>query len=397
MPGVVSVPRVVVLSLAAAALVLPVRPAPAADGDGDSSKGRLQNVAPITRRILPLTVDQGTLRLDRDSWSRPAEGKAGEDLKAEFEAALVKQGLPKEWAARQAEEMAGASDVERLFNLLQLASRSHGSSRSHGNNERSQSFSGGGLAGTLALSSESVRIELGEEQGAKRSVEVRDDGAGTLRLSASAGDGSFLLLLHQAKGGRFSVALVEGDAPFSAAAESYPAFYRAHRAVVETRLLPLLAALGVGTPPSAESPDVRQAVLDLLRPVADAEREAVDAAIAGLDNEDHAEREAATKRLVEQGLRHRARIEAALRKPDLSPEAASRLKRVLAETLARRRAAALAETLDLAQDPATLVALLGEAPEADRPAVVAALEKATGKAFGTDAEAWKRWMADQAK
>ncbi len=379
--------------LAAAALVLPARPAAAEDAGGKKdSPGKLNDLAPITRRLLPMTVDGGLLKLDRDAWSRPLEGKSGDDLKSEFKALLVKQGLPEEWAARQADEMAGAADVERLFGGLQKASRSHGSSRSHGGTERSMSFRGGGLAAKLTLSKETVTIELREEEQAKRSLEVFDDGAGALRLVAAAADGSFTLVLQQATDGRFSVALVEGDAPFAGTGASYPAFYRAHRAVVEGRLLPLLTALGVGSPPTADSPAVRQAVLDRLRPPAAAERERVEEAIAQLDDANQAAREAATQQLVACGHRHRALIEATLKQPDITPEAASRLKRVLAKTVARRRAAELAEALDLAADPATLVKLLAEATEADRPAVAAALEKITGRSFGADVAAWTRWL-----
>jgi hypothetical protein len=368
-------------------------PAPAEEDDETGAgKGRLQDVAPVVRRLLPLTVEKGALRLDREAWSRPPEGKAAEDLKAEFEAALVKQGLPKEWAAKQADEMAGAPDAERIFNLLQVASRSHGSSRSHGGTERTMQFSGGGLAATLALSGESVRVDLREEKGAKRSVEVQDDGEGALQLRAGGGDGSFLLTLQQAKNGRFSVALVEGDAPFAAAAESYPAFYRAHREAVEKRLLPLLARLGVGAPPSAESPAVREAVLDRLRPVPEAEQEAVKQALADLDDAAQARREAATKALAALAHRHAAAIEAAAKAPAASPETQARLKRVLAEGLARRRAADLAEALGLMSDPVVLVRLLAEAKEADRPPVVAALEKATGQKLGGDVEAWTKWL-----
>jgi len=371
-------------------------PAPAEEDDGaDARKGRLQDVAPVVRRLLPLTVEKGALRLDREAWSRPPEGKVAEDLKAEIEAALVKQGLPKEFAARRAEEMAGAPDAERIFNLLQVASGSHGSSRSHGGTERSMQFSGGGLAAKLALAGESVQVELREEKGAKRSVEVLDDGEGALQLRASAGDGSFLLALQQAKGGRFSVALVEGTTPFAAAAESYPAFYRAHREAVENRLLPLLARLGVGAPPSAESPAVREAVLDRLRPVPETEREAVQQALADLDDAGQAKREAATKALAALAHRHRAAIEAAAKAPGASPETQARLKRVLAEGLARTRSSDLAEALGLAEDPAILVRLLAEAKEADRPHVVTALEKATGQKLGGDVEAWKKWLADR--
>jgi hypothetical protein len=369
-------------------------PAPAAESGG-AEKGRLQDVAPVVRRLLPLTVEKGALRLDRESWSRPPEGKAAEDLKAEFEAALVKQGMPKDWAAKQADEMAGAPDVERIFNLLQIASRSGGSSRSHGGSERSMQFSGGGLAAKLALSGESVQIELREEKGPKRSVEVFDDGEGSLQVQASGGGGRFLLALQQAKEGRFSVALVEDEKPFAASAESYPAFYRAHREAVEKRLLPLLTRLGVGTPPSAESPAVREAVLDGLRPVPEAEREAVKQALADLDDAAQAKREAATKVLAAAAHRHAAAIEEAAKAPGASPETQARLKRVQAEGLVRRRAADLAEALGLMTDPAVLVRLLGEAKEEDRPQVVAALEKATGQKLGADLEAWKTWLAER--
>ena len=389
----------------AAACLLAAAVAPAARAQDDdkstAGKGRLEALAPVVRRLIPLTVDKGALRMDREAWTRPAEGKAAEDLKAEFEAALQKQGYPKEWAARQAAEMAEAPDAERIFNLLQVASRSHGTGRSMGGNERSTSFSGGGLAGRLSLTGtanapgqgvQGVDVDLREEKDPKRSLQVTDDGEGALRLVASDGAGKFLLVINQARGGRFSVAFVEGDTPYAGSGESYQAFYRANRETVEKRLIPLLARLGVGTPLTAVSPEVRKAVLSRLRPVTEEERQEIDRRITGLDDADHAKREEATRFLAEQGHRHPARLEAAQKDASNSPEAAARLTRILAEIQIRRRADDLAGTLGLDGDPATLADLLDAAPEADRPLVVAALEKATGQKLGADAAAWKTWL-----
>jgi type II secretion system protein G len=392
-PGPANRRRALLAALALAALL--ARPAAAEEKDGSApaaEKGRLAELAPVIRRLIPLTVEKGALRLDREAWNRPPEGKAAEDLKAEFEAALVKQGLPKEWAARQAAEMSEAPDAERIFNLLQLASKSHGSSRSSGNNERSMQFSGGGLAAKLSIRGNAVQIELSEEKGPRRSVDVEDDGEGAFRMVAAGGDGAFLAVVHQARGGRFSVAFVEGEQPFAAAAPTFPAFYREHRGVVEQRILPLLALLGVGAPLTPENPLVREAVLSGLRPVGDGEREEAERRIRALDDADHAKREEATQFLIKNGGRHRAMLEEALKRPAVSPEASARLTRILAENVTRRRAVDLAEALKLAEDPAFLVRLLAEAKEEDRPGVAAALEKATGQKLGTDAEAWTKWL-----
>jgi hypothetical protein len=392
-PGPMSRRRAILATLALAALLArPARPEENGGSAPAAEKGRLAELAPVIRRLIPLTVEKGALCLDREAWSRPPEGKAAEDLKSEFEAALVKQGLPKEWAGRQAAEMAEAPDAERIFNLLQLVSRSHGSNRSSGNNERSMQFSGGGLAAKLAIVGSAVQVELREEKGTRRSVDVFDDGEGVLRMTASGGDGAFLAVIHQARGGRFSVALIEGERPFAAAAPSFPAFYREHRDVVEKRILPLFALLGVGAPISPESPLVREAVLSRLRPVGDGEREEAERRIRALDDADHAKREEATQFLIRKGGRHRALVEEALTRPGVSPEATARLTRVLAEGVPRRRADELAEALKLVEDAGFLVRLLAEAKEEERPHVAAALEKVTGQKFGTDAAAWGKWL-----
>jgi hypothetical protein len=385
------------LATAARALLLAALlagPARAEDDDPASAGlGRLEGVARITRRLLPLTVEKATLRLDRDAWSNPREGKAGEDLKSELEAILVKQGLPKEWAARQAAGLSEGSDAERVFSVLQIASRSSGSSRSSGGSERSMHFSGGGLAGRLSLSGDAVHIELREEAPAGRALEVVDDGAGGLRLSAGAGaKGDFLLVIQQSREGRVSVAHIEGGRPFAAAGGSFPAFYRENRDYVDRRLLPLLARLGVGTPPATDSDEMKAAVLSRLRPVTGEERREVDRLLRQLDDADHAKREEATRRLSGRGDRHRGPIEEALKDASITPEAAERLKRVVAETRSRRRDAELAAALKLDEDPDFLVRLLGPATDAERPFVAAALEKATGQRLGADAASWMKWL-----
>jgi hypothetical protein len=350
----------------------------------DAGKGKLDEVAPLVRRLIPLAVEKGALRLDREAWSQPPPGESGKSMRDEVEACLLKRGMPKEWAAQQAARVMEGSDVEQVFNLLQMASQSHGSGRSSGSNERSQYFSGAGLAALLRLAGESVRIEVREEKSPGRDLETEDDGEGSFRLTASDAAGGFLLVLRQARNGRFTAVYLAGDKPFSAAADSFSAFYRQNREYLEREILPFLHRFGVGTPPASDSPDVRKAVLARLRPPTEPERAEVELLLRQLDDPDHAKREESTRRLTEMWIRHRERIDAAQKKADVSLEAAARLKRILTDNLRLRRADDLAAALGLHDNPGYLARLIQVAPEVDRPAVAAALERLKGKDAGKD-------------
>jgi hypothetical protein len=367
----------------------PRRAAAEEDGGPAGVKGKLDEVAPVLRRLIPLTVDQARLRIDREAWERPAE-----------EAKDGGGGGARLFARRRRAVALGDDEgggVEAIFHRLRSAAGANSSGESSSNDDRTLECSGGGLAVRLRLAGQSVRIELREEKEPGRALDVHDDGDGAFQLIFRGAGDNDLLVLHQSRAGRFSMSHLKADKPFTAGGSTFLEFYRAHRDYVDQQLIPSLSALGAGAFPSAASPAVRRAVLERLRPFTDAERAEVDRLIGQLDDADHAKREEATQRLMEHGVRHGDWIEAARKAPNLSPEAATRLDRVLTNVRPRRRADALAAALGLAEDPACLVRLLGEAPETDRPHVAAALERITGQKLGLDPAAWEAWWKERQK
>jgi hypothetical protein len=342
-------------------------------------RGKLDELSPVIRRLIPLAVDQGRLRLDRESWERPAE-----DV---MEEASRPRQVRKFRRAFGDDEGTG---VDAIFNKLQNAAGANSTSHSGGDNSRSIEFSGNGLWGRLRVSGPSIRIELQEDETGRR-LDIHETD-GSLQMVLMGPDGEPIIVLLQNRAGRFRIAHVAGDTPFSASSPSFLDFYRVHRGYVEQKLIPLLTGLGIGAFPSTDSPAVRLSVREHLRPIQGAEREEIERFILQLNDADHAKREEATKRLIERGARHASRLDAARKAADLPPESATRLDRVITEIQRQRRIDALAESLGLADDTPYLIRLLQEAPEPERPSIEKALERLTGQRLGANPAAWQTWL-----
>jgi hypothetical protein len=361
-------PGLRLVALAVFAAALPAA-APAEDAAPPApAEGFFEKLAPAIRPLVRLGMDGDALCFDRGPAAKATKGDLEQEKNA-FQGAL-----------------------EGPFNRLRNETGSHSRGGMGGTHAWGTSFSGSGLAADLNFQRGKIQVTLREEHAPGRSLEVRDDGARGLHVLVTAEQGGLFLVIQQLPSGRFNVALLRGETTFVASEESFASLWRRHRDDVDRKLLPLLSSLGVTVPPATGDAGVREAVIGRLRPVTVKERQEAERLVRQLEDAGHEKREEATRLLSGGYVRYREAIDEALKRPGLDPEAAGRLQRIVEEQGTRQDAEAVAGALGLESDPGYLVRLLASAPEADRPHVVAALEKATGQKLGADAGAWRKWL-----
>ncbi len=361
-------------------------------------EGKLATVAEPLGKLLQLTLEGKTLRLDRESWSRVNDGKTEEELLKEQVDKLIARGLPKELADREAKRAIGGAPVNRLWSQIQSAAGTMGSGTSSSMGRMKLSFTGRELTGSLSytenMPTSPFQVIVTEETAPNRSLQFRAEG-GVLRITVLGPDNNFVLMLTQSEEGEFRVVHVAGDKMVSLKDENFLTFYGKNRQYTEQQLLPLLKHVGIGLPMTPYDAGIRSAVLDQLRGPASAEDDQrASQLIEQLGSNSYAKREEATKLLSEGFLRYSDAIENAAKKAS-EPETADRLKKILQDNAGTRKITGMVSSLKLTQDPQMLVLLLKDAREADRELLAKALEKTTGQKFGTDAAAWEKWLASQ--
>ncbi len=370
---------------------------PSQDGLGD---GPLREFSGEVGRLVKLKIDQSRLLLDRDHWHREIAGKTEAELKEEIIQQWVQRGLPRQFAERRAEQEAQAPHVQRLFQQLQGKAGMHSAGTRSSNNYTRLDFAGPKLAALFERSGHSVRMEFNEQVGLQRRIEIADNGTGGLRLVIATEDGSLILLASQRVDGGFALAELNSTGAFSAQADSFLDFYRDHRDYVEKRFLPLLGHVGMGLPLTRYADTVRRAVLGQIQARRPENQDEFERLVQQLDSEEFETRESATEALIQGFPRFGALARAWVEDDDavLSPEARSRLGRVVEEFADQEQANLFATAGGLADDVAYLIELLGELDQDDRDVIAIQLAKLTEQDFGPDTSKWKAWLeanADQ--
>ncbi|MBI5722883.1 MAG: hypothetical protein HZA50_02915 [Planctomycetes bacterium] len=357
-------------------------------------KGKFQDVAKEMSNLLMLKLDGKSLKLDRDHWDKATGDKTDEEQRQEIVDEYIKRGMAKEQAEKFAEselKHIGSDSVIQVVEKLQTAAGSTSSGSSVGGGENHFNFQGRGLSGVIATRQESFQALFIEESGPMRIIQFSDDGNGLLRLNIMNPSGGIFLCLSQAADGRCTIMAVCGKDVTQLSGDSFRAIYEKNHEYVETNVFPLLRHIGIGLPILPYSPQVRQAVLDLIRkPIADEEKGKIEALLKNLDSDNAAEREAASKTLGENFLRYSGFIIPALKSE--SAEVRQRVKKIIADHPEQNAIGQFIQSLKLAEDPAYLVELLAGAKEEDKQTLVAALEKLTGEKFGANLSAWQEYI-----
>ncbi|HUU21838.1 MAG TPA: hypothetical protein VM389_04815, partial [Phycisphaerae bacterium] len=270
-----------------------------------------------------------------------------------------------------------------------------GSGSSAGGDRVSAHFSIGGLGADFAVAGRGseVRVSLEERAEPRRRLSLMDEADGTFRLEIIGVTDGSLLLIHQAPGGRFSVAEIRGGALFVAGAESFLAFCRRFPQRTEDRILARVRRVGVLVPPHPYSPQARDAVASTLGGDTKRDRDEARRLIAELDADEYRRREQATRSLLEHFYRYSRALTEARKANNLSPEQRTRLGQIFAEAAAPRRMERLVSQMRLTADAEYLVDLLGGADREQRQAIAQRLAEVTGEKLGPDVKAWRRWLA----
>jgi hypothetical protein len=329
--------------------------------------GVLQKLHAQLEQIFQFTLDGPRLKLDRRRWADAPKEPPKVNVVA-----------------------SGATPIEQIFSQIRATVGFGGSSTmSAGSRYRELRFMGTTLSGRVLTRDENVRLELEEAGSPRRSLELQDDGQGSLRLMLSHADGDVILLL-QTRQGACTVASVVGGKSFAAQAPSFLAAYKQHRQVFDADILPVLDGLSIRlfVPPSSQQ--LKAAVRAMLLRSPQLLKEGAKL-LADLDSEQFVVRDQASRLLNERFEVYQDLIEAKLKEPGLTVETDRRLQKILAAHADSRKISEVIAALELLKDPPFLVGLLEETPADQRGPIIARLEEITGQRLGQDIAAWKRW------
>jgi hypothetical protein len=333
------------------------------------SQGMLNKLQPHLEQIFQFTFDGPRLKLERKSWGETPKVRPGVNQPA---------------------------TIESIFNQLRSSAGVIRSMGIHASDRyREVHFSGTAMGGRLHTRGDYVRMELEEIAAPQRTLEWLDDGLGGMRLMLSNADGE-LLLLQQSKQGAASVAGVFAGKSFAANGESFLAMYKQHRTTMDAQVLPVMEALAIRLIPSPQTPEMKKAVIALLTRTPESLAEGKKL-LADLDHEKFQMRDKASRMLNERFEVYKDLIQEKLKASTLSPEASSRLHKILAAHPESDKVSQTIAALDLQRDPAYLVSLLAEVGAGDRRRLISHLEAVTGQRLGDDPAAWQRWLADRQK
>lgn len=378
----------------------------AADDDANSPPaGKLQAIAKEASDLLRLKVAGKGLCLDREHWAAAAKPEKAKDANDADAPAVPRRGFRKGLRIMAGGGMViggmggeGGDPAQILFTRLQTAAGCNGLSMSSDGTGTQMCSGGSGMLLAMSTSGESFSLSIMEETDAGQIVRLSEPRKGELHITVLQPARLVMLTLKQAPDGRITIAHIRGEKATRLQADSYVDLFRKQDAYVTRDLLPLLRQVGVILGEHRFSPAVLKAVLSLLASPLNAEREKqFDAQIADLEANTFAKREAATKALQEDLVYCYPQVAAAAKTATAGSEKRERLEKVLATDPDLRKVCEIVHEGRMLQDAAYLVALLDRVDAKDRPAVAAGLHKLTGKDFGADPAAWKKWLDEQPK
>jgi hypothetical protein len=339
--------------------------------------GFFKDVKQPIGQMLGFTFDGPRLKLDRKAWG----------------AAPKQKDAPVVWVGPG---FGAAHPIETLFRTVQNAAGAGGSGMSISNNDRRVNFNGGKMNGLVHTRGDQVtQLQFQETGDSGRTLEFGEDGKGGFRLQFSHTDGDIILLSQTPKGAFRAIAMVNGKT-FAGQAESFTAFYKQHRSVMESDILPILAHVGVQPIMSPQEAKVKHAVAALLQR-SPASVEEGKKLVSDLDSEQFAVREAATKALTERFQLFQDLVREKQLDKTASLEMRTRLDKIMAANTDASRVNQTVELLDLTKDPGYLISLIDGPASPETAKVVEQLEKVSGQKLGSDAKAWKQWLEKSSK
>ncbi len=343
-------------------------------------RGLFDSIKPEMGGLITLRFEKSSIRLDRSVW--------GEEKEQE----VINGAAPVNPAAAARIRRIQQSPAEAAFRRLQVVAQANQTSGMTSNNIRSISFTGASLSGKLEVAADVVTIRLAEAAEPRRTLELIENPDGMFRLLLTGEDGD-LVLINQSQTGAASVACVVGDKSAVASGQSFAEVFSKNREVFEKIVFPALEHVGVQLALSANTPQVRAAVVAMLTPLGEEDRQTAQKLLAELSSPDFATREVARERLAAGIDRYRPAIEQHAAKKELSNDVRFTLDQLLSVSNADPTRKLVTE-MKLLDDAKFLVSILDAIEPESRKVVTARIEKLTGKSFGEDVSAWQKWAAE---
>ncbi len=365
----------------------------AADAPRMLSKGTFDSLKTEIGGLISIAIKDQSIQLNRKQWESQKEeevanGQAQGNINVmpgNAAGGNIQLNINRPFARAQ-------SPVDKAFTALQAAAGGMQTSAMSTNQQRMRSFAGPALAGKLITQGDSVIFELNELDGSNRTLQLTDDGAGSFRLILLHPEGDMVIINQSAKGNA-SVAFMIGSEKFIASDKSYLKIYQSNQDLFEKTLYPVLRHVGIGMMISPDSPQVRAAVLSMIVPPTSDDQTEAAALIKRLDDPDFATREKAREDLIARVDRFHPILREKSAEAGLSAETSESLRQIINNYDARStESQQLAQSMKLTDDAGYLIRLLPGLKPAERPAVIAQLQKITSQTIGDDPAAWQAWQ-----
>ncbi len=359
------------------------------------STGQIHTHSGVISKILVLRLDEGALKLDRESWEGAEVNKTQKQRLEELVKKLTDSGMPERIARIHAQRNLVASGVSKPARELRSAM---------GANRTGMASTNRGKVSTMSNDVMSVRIMAGNgfslqadevgPQGTRLSFDELD---GEMRVLIVRQDAGWMLSVVQ-NGRKFAATEVRDGKLYQISEPDFATFYRKHPNYARQMLIPALSHHGVSLKLTPYSKVVKKLVLDeLANPISKEEREQVLTLIDRLGSGKYQQRLDANAELTKKYDRWMKFIRAAAQDPEITGEPADRLRAIVNANEGKHRDMEFIYDMGLLDSPSYMVGLLrevGENPEHAK-LVATRLKELTGKDFGTDLEAWVKWQASQ--
>ncbi len=360
--------------------------------------GCFQKVSDRIGGLLKLNWKDENLRLDNEHWNKDLAGKSRSEVQKMLMAEMqkYKHRTSRQWQADLARRTAGYPPPEIAFMRVRIAA-GHLTRAGSGSGQsgRKNSFATRKLKGKLHYACGPFKVMLEEIHPPHRTIDFRDDGGGVFDLVLFNKSGKLSLMIKQGVKGEFHVKHVAGGNVFTGEEKSFKTFYARHRRYVDERMFPLLKHVGIGTPLTLCSAEVKKATLARLRNLPTPEKTAQgQKLIEQLNDNSYKKRQEASKALAADFESYRSLIARTIMQSSTPPETASRLKTIVKSNPKQNQIDEFVTTQELVSNVDYLIDLIvGKASESDRAVVAKALQRLTKQKFGPDPAKWKKWRS----
>ena len=357
--------------------------------DANTPKGYLEQYSSQVRRLIRLRWTKESPRFDRGVWERNVTPAQREMMYKRLLKRFRRWSDPEE----SAEFISKGPAVGLLwFELHEKVGGYHSDDDKPWRKKITRKIKNGKLHGLLHTRPSRMVIHLTELVSVPRQMFVCDREKWGFRLTITDDSARMFISLYAPKDGRVRMVYLTPEASHVAEASTFRELYSQNAKEFEELMFPMLRRLGVSLPPGRLEPPVVGAVLsELMGEIDQAERNELASLFTDLCGA-KADRRSAGDRLNRYFGRYRKAIEAELEKKDLSSAVLKELRTIAASHPVPEEYAQLVEALGLLDDAEYLGSLLADADPTEKTLLADRLAKLTGKDFGTDGDAWGKWL-----